>query len=171
MNLMIPETILHQMKYTKVQRFHRLNGKHIDVYTEGEYQIIDHNETVVIEEGADSDLWYEVTFFDEVIFFAIYSLLPLNENGVQYADFVDEISLDLLIDWDIMILDTDAEIFITRNWDVYRIPFRHLLKSGTDDKTCEELEFLGNYTPSVEDRIFGLTEIRGRDYDIDRLCQ
>ncbi len=171
MDLKIPETLSHQMIYTKIERFHRYNGKHIDVYTEGEYQIIERNETVVIEDETDSDLWYEVTFFDDIIFFTMYGLIPLEKDGIPCADFLEEISLDLLIDWEVMVLDTDAEIFITRNWEVYRIPFRYLLKSGTENKTCKELEFLGNYTPSVEEKILGLTEIRGRYYDIDRLCR
>lgn len=170
MDLKIPETLLHQMEYTKIERFHRINGRHIDIYTEGEYQIIDRNETVVIEDEIDSDLWYEVTFFDAAVFFTMYGMIPLEQDGLPCADFLGEISLDLLVDWDIMLLDTEAEIFITRNWDVYRIPFRYLLQSQSEDYLCHNLEFLGNYAPSVEDRIIGIVGIRGREYEIDRLC-
>ena len=115
-------------------------------------------------------MWYEVTFFDAAIFFTMYGMTPFEQDGLPCADFLGEISLDLLVDWDIMLLDTEAEIFITRDWDVYRIPFRYLLKDDTEDRTCHKLEFLGNYAPSVEDRIIGIVGIRGREYEIDRLC-
>ena len=51
---------------------------------------------IPIEDEIDSDLWYEVTFFDAAVFFTMYGMIPLEQDGLPCADYLGEIGFDLL---------------------------------------------------------------------------
>lgn len=157
-----------QMNQTTIEQFHTKDGKHIIIYTDGLYQIVDDIEIIVIEDGKNPDMFYDVMLYGHNIEFSSYGLDSPDRGGKEYVNMW-QLRIDLA-EWDVMLLDTEAEILITRSWDIYRIPFRYLLQSYSEDYSCHNLEFLGNYAPDIEEWIFGIVEIRGKEYDIDRLC-
>lgn len=111
---------------------------------------------------------FEVSSGDTWIIFRGYEI-EFSDAG-EYVRETHLGSLEIETEqWGIMLLDTEAEIFITRNWNVFRIPFRSLLQSRSKDDLRYNPEFLGNYTPSVEERVIGIAEIMGKEYEIDRL--
>ena len=144
------------------------NGNRIPVYTNGNYYIVNGEERIDIYDENIPDMSFEVSSGDTWIIFR-GSEIEFSDAG-EYVRETHIGSLEIETEqWGIMLLDTEAEIFITRNWNVFRIPFRSLLQSRSKDYLRYNPEFLGNYTPSVEERVIGIAEIMGKEYEIDRL--
>lgn len=146
------------------ERFHIGDERFITVYdTEGLFQIVDSEEAIVIDDLNKPQIMYVVFVLGNVI---VFDVDILEQTGVASYSSQTIWTLSLLLaEWDILILDLYAEIFITRNYDVYRLPFRYLLLSRSEDDLCRDLEFLGNYQPTTTAQ--EQVEIRGRLYDLN----
>lgn len=133
--------------------------------TDGLFQIIGNEQVIVIDDSNNPNILYIVSLrYGNMISFEIDILPPPDSDGITYANCQWGVSI-LLDERDVLLLDLDSEIIITRNYDVFRIPFRYLLLSRSDDDFCRDLEYLGSYKPTTaaQEQIV----IRGKTYNFN----
>lgn len=146
-----------------MEKFHINENKYIIVQdTEGLFQIIGNEQVIVIDDINNPNILYIVSLrYGNMISFEI-DKIDL-QNRVSNQQWGVSILLD---EKDVLLLDLDAEIIVTRDFDVYRLPFRYLLLSRSEDDFCRDLEYLGNCKPTTAAQ--QLT-IKGKTYDLSEL--
>lgn len=158
-----------------VKIFHQNNGKPVTVYINPElidpdedFRHHEEGQILFIKDENDEKLFYGIVLRYENIYFESFIVDDEpSPDGSFHATRYWEIMLPLS-ECDILLLDADLEILVTRNWDVFRIPFRYLLNSSADDAETQ-LEFLGNHSPSVVERLCHAVVRDRRVYHFDDL--